>query len=314
MAEITGGVWPAVCTALNEDGELNSQMQDKLVELFIEQQLDGLYVLGSTGQGPALSVETRKKIAERIIKTNAGRLPVVIHVGAVSTDDAIDLARHAADCGADGISSVPPIYWAADVELTFEHYRRVASATDRPFYLYHAAFLGLAAPPIKEYARRVEEIPNAAGMKITDPKLHTITLMRKHLDDRLIIFSGFDETMCQASISGANGSIGTWMNVFGPALKKVRNEFEAGNIDLAQRFTTTFSDLSEWAIFDRPARFQPFMRRAMQIKYGIDVGRARSPMENDLVTIDDADVHRLIDLIDGCAGVRQEDHAGTGAR
>lgn len=302
MTPIKGGIWPAVCSALNEDGELNPQMQDKLIELFIDQQLGGLYLLGSTGQGPALSIETRKQITAHVIKANAGRLPVVVHVGAVSTDDAVDLARHAADCGADGISSVPPIYYGADVELTFEHFRRVASATDRPFLIYHASFLGMAAPPPKEYARRVEEVPHVVGMKITDPQVHTFTLMRKHLDDRIILFSGFDEILCQSVCSGADGAIGTWINVFGPAFKKVDEEFRKGNIDLGQRFTTAFSDLSEWAIFDRRARYQPFMRRVMQIKYDIDVGRGRTSMENDLVTIDDADVHRFIDLIDGCAG------------
>ena len=96
MAAITGGVWPAVFSALNDDGEPNLEAMDQLVELFNEQQLDGLYLLGSTGQGPALSVASRKKIAERVVKTNAGRLPVIVHVGAVSTDDAIALARHAA--------------------------------------------------------------------------------------------------------------------------------------------------------------------------------------------------------------------------
>ena len=303
MAAITGGVWPAVCSALDENGEPNLEAMDQLVELFNEQQLDGLYMLGSTGQGPALSVATRKKIAERVIKTNAGRLPVIVHVGAVSTDDAIVLARHAADCGADAISSVPPIYFPADVELTFEHYRRIASATDRPFFPYHAAFAGMSVPPPDEYARRVQDLPNISGMKITDPNAHTFTLLRKHLGDDLVLFSGFDELMCHTIISGSNGAIGTWMNLFGPALKKVYHEFLGGNIELAKRFAADFGDMTEWTILKRRARCNPFLRRAMQIKYNIDIGKGRTAFESDLVTIDDADVHRYIELVDGSAGV-----------
>ena len=68
MKPITGGVWPAMFSPLNEDRTPNLEMTDRLVELLVSQNLDGLYVLGSTGQGPALRLEDRRALAVRITR------------------------------------------------------------------------------------------------------------------------------------------------------------------------------------------------------------------------------------------------------
>src|SRR5262245_43067484 len=113
MAKPFGGIWPALLTPLTDSGDVNLGEIDKLIDLFVRQEMGGVYVLGSTGQWPLLHPEQRRVAAERIVKAAAGRLPVMVHVGAVATDDAIALARHAARIGADAVSAVAPIYYAA---------------------------------------------------------------------------------------------------------------------------------------------------------------------------------------------------------
>ena len=71
----------------------------------------GLTLVGSTGQWPLFTVPERKAIAECVVQAAAGRLPVMVHVGAVTTADAIELAGHAARVGADAVSAVGPIYF-----------------------------------------------------------------------------------------------------------------------------------------------------------------------------------------------------------
>ena len=68
MNEITGGLWPALLTPFEEDGKPALNVVDRLVDLLVDQGLDGLYVLGSTGQGPALTVEERKTVAKRVLE------------------------------------------------------------------------------------------------------------------------------------------------------------------------------------------------------------------------------------------------------
>ena len=91
-----GGIWPAMVTPTTQDGKPALTVCEQLVDLFARQRLGGIYLVGSTGQWPLFTLEERKAIAERVVKSAAGRLPVMVHVGAVTTADAIALAEHAA--------------------------------------------------------------------------------------------------------------------------------------------------------------------------------------------------------------------------
>src|SRR5690242_19107811 len=128
MATRLGGIWPAMLTP-TVDGGPSLAACEQLVELFAEQNLGGIYVAGSTGGWPLFSIEERKAIAERVVRAAAGRLPVMVHVGAVATADAVALAEHAARIGADAVSAVGPIYYPASPDALFEHYHRIGSAT-----------------------------------------------------------------------------------------------------------------------------------------------------------------------------------------
>src|SRR2546423_6227952 len=103
-----GGIWPAMLTPLTEDGRPAVAVLEQMTELFVRQGLGGIYLTGSTGQWPLFTVEERCGIADCVIRAAAGRIPVMVHVGAVATADAIALARHAARAGASAISAVTP--------------------------------------------------------------------------------------------------------------------------------------------------------------------------------------------------------------
>src|SRR5690606_14035756 len=103
---------------------------------------------------------------------------VMVHVGCVATEDAIELARHAADAGADAISSVPPFFFPAPTDVLFHHYCRIAEATDRPFYPYHPNYLQQSLPPAKEYAERLMAIPRIEGIKVTENNLFITAMLR----------------------------------------------------------------------------------------------------------------------------------------
>ncbi|MBM3460285.1 MAG: dihydrodipicolinate synthase family protein, partial [Armatimonadetes bacterium] len=106
------GIWPAMVTPLAEDGSVRRESIPLLVEKFVREGAGGLYLLGSTGQGPILTVEERKVVAAETVQAAAGRLPVMVHVGAIRVEDSIELARHCGEIGADAVSSVVPMYYA----------------------------------------------------------------------------------------------------------------------------------------------------------------------------------------------------------
>lgn len=300
-SKFPGGVWPAVLTPVDGDENVHFDALDQLVDLFVEQNLGGLYILGSTGQGPALSLETRKAVAAHVAKRNAGRLTLMVHVGATSTNDSVKLAEHAGECGADAISSVPPIYYSVDTDQTFAHYERIAGATDLPFLPYHLHG-SAAVPPAAEYAKRLKQLPNFAGMKLTEQNYFLFTLLRHHLGDDATLFSGSDELMTCGLASGADGAIGSYMNLFGPAFVRVFEAYHSGDFQLARQFQSVFAVFISETLARKGMQYAVIIK-AMKFKYGIDIPRGRTINHNPIYDVDDDYVHDWVRKIDAAAGL-----------
>jgi N-acetylneuraminate lyase len=294
-----GGIWPAMLTPLDEAGEPDPGQIERLVELFVRQGLGGLYILGSTGQWPLLHPDQRRAAAERVVKAAAGRIPVFVHVGAVATDDAVGLARHAARIGADAVSAVTPIYYSASADVVFEHYRRIGAATDLPLFVYHLSNVNQVALDPRDYAERVLALPHIGGMKITDRDLYQFGLIHAAAGDRLRLFSGADELLCHAALSGAIGAIGTFYNLWGPPCQAARRAFVASSFEVGRRFMLAFQGAIGQVI--RSQSVWTFLRSAMRLRYGIDIGAPRAPLGLLEKPWPDAEVERLVALVEEAA-------------
>lgn len=264
------GLWPALFTPVDKEGKLVQSSLEKLIELQISQGVDGIYLLGSTGQGFLFNEEERKKIAAASLEIVNGRLPVMVQVGALSSQESVRLARHASLHGADGISSVGPIYYGATTAMVINHYRMIANASNLPFYPYQIGN-GIMN---EEVIVNLLSISNVAGLKLTTQNLLEISNIRNRVGESWRLFSGADELMCQAAMCGTNGAIGTTYNLLGAAFKHVRAEFLNGNVELGIGFMLRFQSLIEkimpviWAFFDR----------AMELKHGIAIGAPKAPL------------------------------------
>src|SRR5215204_6377094 len=126
---LTGSL-AAVVTPLSEGG---AALDEDAVEPYVDflarpGRLDGILALGTTGEGILLSVDERKRVAERFIDAGRGRLQVAIHAGAQTTADTVELAAHAADRGADAVAVIGPPYFAYDEEALYRHFAAAAEA------------------------------------------------------------------------------------------------------------------------------------------------------------------------------------------
>ena len=296
MTRRLGGMWPALVTPFGADGKVALDVVERLVDLFAKQGLDGLYVTGSTGQWPLLTVEERQAVVERAVKASAGRIPIMAHVGAVATDDAVTLAKHAAKVGADAVSTVAPIYYPHSADVVFEHYRRIGAASDLPLFVYHIELAQKLSVGAKEYTDRILALPNIAGMKITSGDLYLFGLIHSHAGDRLQLFSGADEVMCHAVLCGSIGAIGTFYNVYGPACRRAREAMVAGQVDKAGSFMLKFQQVIASVIAS--GSIWSFFRAAMQLKYGIDIGMPRAPLGILDKPWDEAEVAKLVAMVD----------------
>lgn len=289
------GLWPAMLTPLDSSGQIALPEAEKLVDLFVRQQLDGIYLLGSTGQGPLLSVAQRQEMAECVVRAASGNIPVMVHVGAPATDDAVSLARHAAKIGADAISSVGPIYYRIPADGVFEHYGRIGAAAELPFFVYHLSLVNTLSLGGREYVDRLLKIPSIAGMKFTDRDLFQLGLICAYAGDDLQLFSGADELLCQAVVSGAHGAIGTFYNVWGPACSAARLAIGRGAVDAASHFMKTFQVALEEILSSQST--WSFLRSAMRIQHQIDIGPCRLPLGITDVPWAEEDVERLLSIV-----------------
>src|SRR5512142_2557982 len=106
------GVLLPIITPFDEKGRGDEQIMRELVDFHIKASVQGLFVLGSTGQGPAMSIEERKKAAAAVLDQARSRVPIVIHVGTADAESTAELAAHAAAQGADAVAVAPPYYYS----------------------------------------------------------------------------------------------------------------------------------------------------------------------------------------------------------
>lgn len=161
------GILIPVITPFDEKELVDEAMLRKLVDFYLKVPIQGLFVLGSSGQGPVMSLAERKRAAEIAIDETRKRLPVVIHVGTADTESTVELARHAAEKGADAIAVVPPFYYSDHTEYEIlAHYKAVAGQVPLPIFIYeNPKYTGISISP--DFARKMkEEIPAIRGIKV----------------------------------------------------------------------------------------------------------------------------------------------------
>jgi dihydrodipicolinate synthase/N-acetylneuraminate lyase len=161
------GVLVPVITPFDERERVDESILRKFVDFYAEASVQGLFVLGSSGQGPVMSIPERKRAAEIALDQAHSRLPVIIHVGTADAESTVELAVHAAAKGASAVAVVPPYYYSDHTEYEIiSHYRSVAEAVRLPIYIYeNPRYSGISIPP--EFARRMKEaIPLIRGIKV----------------------------------------------------------------------------------------------------------------------------------------------------
>ncbi|MCC6616646.1 MAG: dihydrodipicolinate synthase family protein [Anaerolineae bacterium] len=224
------GVWPALVTPNVPEGGLNESVLRELTEYLIGKGVSGFYVGGTTGEGIFMPATDRKRLVEIVLEQVAERVPILVHVGAIAAGDAIDLARHARDHGAAGISSIiPPLY--ESIDIITRYFETLASAVpDVSLYSY------LLNPSLDAVAlmERLKQIPSINGTKYTGSNMFELQQIIELSDDDWTIFSGMDEQCAYAAMMGATGCVGSTLNFMPGVYKAIRNNVEQGNYVKAQ--------------------------------------------------------------------------------
>jgi N-acetylneuraminate lyase len=269
------GVTPALLTPYDSNNKVSEDTLCRLMARYLEIGVNGLYLCGTAGEGVLQTVGERKRIVELAVKETAGKLRIIVHVGAVSTEDAAELAAHAEKVGADAISSIPPFFYRCDTEAIFQHYSAIARRCRLPFLFYNIPSLtGVTVTP--KMMARLMDIPTCIGMKFSSNDLYQMRQIIELDSKRLQVVSGHDEVFLPALVMGARAGIGLTPNFMPKLFMEIFACFRAGKLDRAQDAQFLANRIISVVTQYNPI---PATKEIMRWK-GYDCGVARLPLSS----------------------------------
>jgi 4-hydroxy-tetrahydrodipicolinate synthase len=207
------GILCASITPFGGDQRTNLSALGKVIDFLAGSGVHGLFVLGTTGEGPLLDVGERRMVAEFVVDRVGGRLAVVVHCGAPDTTSTAGLAAHAEAIGADAVAAVAPYYFRYGPSELDRHYRSVAEAASSiPHYVYeNPERVGYSAG-VEVVGRLVDEVPNIVGVKDTGDTIGKITDYLSRPGRPIQVYVGNNSTILPALQVGARGAVSAMAN------------------------------------------------------------------------------------------------------
>ena len=274
MTKITG---PFVAIVTSFDGD--EQIDARALQRQVERQANagnGVFCAGTNGEFYALSFEEKVRVAETCVEAAGGRVPVLAHIGEVSTQQTIALGKVVGRLGVKAVSAITPYFIACSQAELVDHYRRVADALAVPLYLYNIpARTGNTLEP--ETARALADHPNIIGIKDSAGSQESLdaflAIAREHASFDVLV--GPDSLVLHGLRNGAMGCISGLGNVCPVTLNAIHTSFVNGDQQAADAHQSRFSALRKelYALGFPPAMVKRALYHAMP-----DVGASRAPV------------------------------------
>ncbi len=270
------GVLPALMTPFGSDGSVDVDMARRLVRRQIEDGAHGFFVCGSTGEGLMMAIDERKRMAQTVIEEVAGQVPVMVHVGAVCTDHAVELAKHAKKAGAAAVSSLPPIYYRVGLAGMMAHVRAIAQAAELPTYYYHIPAITGVELTGDQLVEEFLGVEGLVGLKFTHSDMFLMWWIIDAARGRLRVLNGSDQMLFQGLCTGACGGIGSTYNYQTKTIAGIYNAFAAGDLRTARELQWKANEVIR-VLFRHGANLS--CEKAIMRLKGLDAGVPRSPIQ-----------------------------------
>src|SRR5579872_3101140 len=205
-----------------KNGSLDEAAFRGLVNWQIAEGTHGLVPVGTTGESPTLSHDEHKRVVEWCVEQAKGRVPVVAGAGSNSTQEAIELAGHAEEVGADAVLIVTPYYNKPTQEGLYQHFKAVNDAIGIPIIIYNIPPRSVVDMSI-DTMKRLSELPNIVGVKDATANMTRVSQQRAALGEDFNQLSGEDITALGFMAHGGHGCISVTSNV----APRLCSEFQA---------------------------------------------------------------------------------------
>jgi len=205
------GSYTALITPFN-GGAVDERAFQKLVDWQIAEGTNGLVPVGTTGESPTLSHDEHKRVIELCVEAARKRVPVIAGAGSNSTDEAIDLTRHAKKVGASATLHSTGYYNKPTQEGLYRHFKAISDAVDLPILIYNVPVRTIVDIQVATLAR-CSELKNVVGVKDATANVARVTQQRLACGKDFVQLSGEDATVLGFMAHGGHGCISVTSNV-----------------------------------------------------------------------------------------------------
>lgn len=263
----------ALITPFHEDGSVNYDKLRELIHWNIEQGSDGLCILGTTAETPALTVTERDQIAEIAIQTVAKRIPVIVGSGSNNTMVAKEQSIKYEKMGADGLLVITPYYNKTNKTGMIHHFTEIADAVNIPVILYNVpgrTGCSLTYEALSELSRH----PNIAGIKEASGDISFVSKVARLAGDDFALYSGNDDMIVPLMALGGSGVISVASNIIPKEIHRLTQAYLDGDFKTAREIQLKYLEFIN-ALFIETNPIP--IKEAMNI-IGMNVGKYRLPL------------------------------------
>jgi 4-hydroxy-tetrahydrodipicolinate synthase len=226
------------------DGAVDEKAFQDFVDWQIGQGTEALVPCGTTGESPTLSHAEHKRVVELCIDVAKGRVPVIAGTGSNSTDEAIELTRHAKKAGADAALVVTPYYNKPTQEGLYQHYKAINDAVDLPLLIYNIPGRCVIDMSVATMAR-LAKLPNVVGMKDATNDLARPLRTRAAIGRDFCMLSGEDMTALAFLAQGGHGCISVTANIAPRVCADLHKAWQQGEAAKAMQINERLAPLHD---------------------------------------------------------------------
>jgi 4-hydroxy-tetrahydrodipicolinate synthase len=267
------GSWAALITPFTEAGEIDFTALDKLLDLHLQAQTDGLVICGTTGEAATLSFDEKKALMQAVTSKITGKIAIMLGTGSNDTRATCELTTKAADLGAESVLVVTPYYNKPPQKGLKEHFTRVAASTSLPVVLYNVpgrTGCNMSADTTLELAA----VNNIVAVKEASGNLDQAMEIIRRAPAGFSLLSGEDALNLPLMACGAVGTISVTANVAPKIMKQFNDAALKGDWNTARALHFKLIELHR-ALF---VETNPLPTKAVLANRGLIEDHARLPL------------------------------------
>ncbi len=224
------GVYAAMATPLNEQGDIDPAGVSRVVDYLFANGTTGLSILGSTGEGPSLTSDQRRRALAATMEATAGRGAVFTGAASSTVSEVLASLKASDGLGAEGALVPPPYYYRLESDAIATYFERIAEASPMPIILYNIpSMTKLQIPP--DAVARVAQHPNVMGLKDSGGDLGYFAILARIVADNagFTLYTGSDGLLAATLTLGGHGIIGGAVNTVPEILSATYHAYQEGD-------------------------------------------------------------------------------------